>query len=336
MPTSKRLSALGSGVFARSDAAKQTYRERTSQQGGPALVDLSIGSSDLAPPKEVLQSIATAVLQPSSTSYCLQAGVKPFHRAVADWCRQRFGVVVDPDREVQLLVGSQEGTAHLPLAVLDHGDAALHLDPCYPSHSGGLHLAGASVQKLPLSPEHNWRPDLQSIRASQWDQLKLFVLGYPHNPTARVGDQEDLNRIMGFGMRHQLVIAHDNPYVDLALNGVAPALLQAPGWRDWGIEFFSLSKGWCLGGLRLGFAVEPHRSLQRYGKRRPSLISISRSPCNREESRRCKSLRIGLFSCIQFFGSDVIVLCVCSPIGVGTSPVQIWPCISGCLCLQRP
>ena len=203
----------------------------------------------------MLQSIAKAVLDPSSTSYCLQAGVKPFHRAVADWCRQRFGIDVDPDREVQLLVGSQEGTAHLPLAVLDHGDPALHLDPCYPSHSGGLHLAGASVQQLPLSQEHNWRPDLQCIRASQWDLLKLFVLGYPHNPTARVGDQEDLNQIMGLGTRHQLVIAHDNPYVDLALDGVAPSLLQAPGWRDWGIEFFSLSKGWCLGGLRLGFAV---------------------------------------------------------------------------------
>jgi aspartate/methionine/tyrosine aminotransferase len=70
--------------------------------------------------------------------------------------------------------------------------------------------------------------------------LKLFVLGYPHNPSARVGDQEDLNRIMGFGMRHHLVIAHDNPYVDLALDGVAPSLLLAPGWRDWGVEFFSL------------------------------------------------------------------------------------------------
>ena len=255
MPTSKRLNALGSGVFARSDAAKQAYRENASQQGGPALIDLSIGSSDLAPPEQVLQSIAKAVLDPSSTSYCLQAGVKPFHRAVADWCRQRFGIDVDPDREVQLLVGSQEGTAHLPLAVLDHGDPALHLDPCYPSHSGGLHLAGASVQELSLSQEHNWRPDLQCIRASQWDLLKLFVLGYPHNPTARVGDQEDLNQIMGLGTRHQLVIAHDNPYVDLALDGVAPSLLQAPGLRDWGIEFFSLSKGWCLGGLRLGFAV---------------------------------------------------------------------------------
>ena len=255
MPTSKRLNALGSGVFARSDAAKQAYRENASQQAGPALIDLPSGPSAPAPPEQVLQSIAKAVLDPSSTSYCLQAGVKPFHRAVADWCRQRFGIDVDPDREVQLLVGSQEGTAHLPLAVLDHGDPALHLDPCYPSHSGGLHLAGASVQQLPLSQEHNWRPDLQCIRASQWDLLKLFVLGYPHNPTARVGDQEDLNQIMGLGTRHQLVIAHDNPYVDLALDGVAPSLLQAPGWRDWGIEFFSLSKGWCLGGLRLGFAV---------------------------------------------------------------------------------
>ena len=255
MPTSKRLNALGSGVFARSDAAKQAYREKASQQGGPALIDLSIGSSDQVPPVEVLESMASAVLHPSSTSYCLQAGVRPFHQAAADWCRQRFGVAVDPDREVQLLVGSQEGTAHLPLAVLDPGDAALHLDPCYPSHSGGLHLAGAAVQKLSLSAEQGWRPDLQNLRVSQLDQLKLFVFGYPHNPTGRVGDQEDLNQIMALGNRHQLVIAHDNPYVDLALDGAAPSLLQTGGWRDWGIEFFSLSKGWCLGGFRLGFAV---------------------------------------------------------------------------------
>jgi aspartate/methionine/tyrosine aminotransferase len=199
--------------------------------------------------------MAAALPSPSSSAYCLQAGTAPFRSAVAAWCHRRFGVTVDPDCEVQLLIGSQEGTAHLPLAVLDPGDAALLLDPCYPSHRGGLILADADIRALPLREADDWRPDLESLPGSAWDRLRLFVLGYPHNPTARVGDQDLLDQVMAKGVRHQLVIAHDNPYVDLALEGEAPSLLCSPGWRSWGIEFFSLSKGWGLGGFRLAFAV---------------------------------------------------------------------------------
>ena len=252
MRFSKRLAELGNGVFARIDQAKNAYQREPGQR---SLIDLSLGSSDLRPPVEVLEAMASAIDQPASAGYCLEAGTAPFRQAVADWCEQRFGVSVDPDRHVQLLVGSQEGTAHLPLAVLDPGDAALHLDPCYPSHRGGLHLAGASLLSLPLLRERNWEPDLEAITPATWEQLKLFVLGYPHNPTARLGSQELLDAVMHRGVSHELVIAHDNPYVDLALEGEAPVLLRSPGWRDWGIEFFSFSKGWCLGGFRLAFAV---------------------------------------------------------------------------------
>ena len=252
MRFSKRLAELGNGVFARIDQAKNAYQREPGQR---SLIDLSLGSSDLRPPVEVLEAMASAIDQPASAGYCLEAGTAPFRQAVADWCEQRFGVSVDPDRHVQLLVGSQEGTAHLPLAVLDPGDAALHLDPCYPSHRGGLHLAGASLLSLPLLRERNWEPDLEAITPATWEQLKLFVLGYPHNPTARLGSQELLDAVMHRGVSHELVIAHDNPYVDLALEGEAPVLLRSQGWRDWGIEFFSFSKGWCLGGFRLAFAV---------------------------------------------------------------------------------
>ena len=252
MPTSRRLGALGNGVFARTDQAKQVYRGGS---GVLPLIDLSLGSTDLQPPKEILQVIASSVTDPSSSAYCLEAGTAPFNQAVAAWCQRRFGVDVDPQRQVQLLVGSQEGTAHLPLAVLDPGDRALLLDPSYPSHRGGLVLAGASICSLPLSREREWLPDLDAISPDLWDQLKLFVLGYPHNPTARVGDQKLLDQAMARGCRHQLVIANDNPYVDLALEGEAPSLLRSPGWSDWGIEFFSLSKGWCLGGFRLALAI---------------------------------------------------------------------------------
>ena len=255
MPISERLSRLGSGVFARNDQRKSAYASRAARRGLSPLLDLSLGSTDLQPPEAAIEAIAAQLGQPASASYCLHAATLPFRSAVADWAQRRFGVKVDPETEVLLLVGSQEGTAHLPLAVLNPGDRALLLDPCYPSHLGGLHLASAEPVLLPLDPEAGWRPDFDALSPEQWDDLKLMVLGYPHNPTATTGQQVWLDEAAERAFRHGLVLAHDNPYVDLALDGEAPALLRAPHWRDCGIEFFSFSKGWCLGGYRLAFAI---------------------------------------------------------------------------------
>ena len=254
MLTSRRLERLGSGVFDRNDQRKQRYRESVAAAITP-LVDLSLGSTDLSPPPVALEAMAAELELPSSATYCLHAGTRPLREAVSSWCLQRFGVTVDPDREVLLLVGSQEGTAHLPLAVLNPGDAGLILDPCYPSHRGGLLLADAVIQRLSLHPEQHWRPNYGGLSDSEWDQLRLMVMGFPHNPTAQVGEQAWLDEGMARARRHDLVFAHDNPYVDLALEGEAPSLLRCDGWRERGMEFFSLSKGWCLGGFRLGFAV---------------------------------------------------------------------------------
>jgi len=129
--------------------------------------------------------MAAALAQPSSATYCLHDATGPFRRAVADWAQRRFGVAVDPESEVLLLVGSQEGTAHLPLAVLNPGESALLLDPYYPSHLGGLQLASAVPLRLPLQSEAGWRPDFGRLPSSQWDQLKLMVLGFPTTPPPR-------------------------------------------------------------------------------------------------------------------------------------------------------
>ena len=254
MQTSRRLERLGSGVFDRNDRRKHLYRGSAAAKVRP-LVDLSLGSTDLDPPPVALEAMRLGLDRPGSASYCLHAGTRPLREAVADWCDQRFGVGVDPDEEVLLLVGSQEGTAHLPLAVLNPGESGLILDPCYPSHRGGLLLADARIERLPLRAEDHWRPRYDQLADSVWDQLRLMVMGFPHNPTAQVGEQAWLDEGMARARRHDLVFAHDNPYVDLALDGEAPALLRCPGWRERGIEFFSLSKGWCLGGYRLAFAV---------------------------------------------------------------------------------
>ena len=258
MPISERLQQLGSGVFARVDASKRDYRRSEAAAQLP-LIDLSLGSPDLPPPPVALEAMAAALLRPVSSSYCLHAATAPFREAAAGWVQRRFGVEVDPQREVLLLVGSQEGTAHLPLAVLNPGERALVLDPCYPSHAGGVLLAGALPQLLPLRAADGWRPVFEQLSAEQQSQLRLLVLGYPHNPTATTGCQEWVDEALALAARCGAVLAHDNPYVDLALAGEAPALLRSPGWRSHGIEFFSLSKGWGLAGFRLAFAVgAPH------------------------------------------------------------------------------
>ena len=254
MITSDRFSRLGSGVFDRNDRRKAAYVHSV-QHSDQALIDLSLGSTDLAPPADAVEAMASALRDPSSASYCLHAGTQSFREAAAAWCEQRFGVCVDAETEVLMLVGSQEGTAHLPLAVLDPGDSALILDPSYPSHRGGLQLADADIHTLPLTAERGWAPDFDSLSAEQWRQIRLMVLGFPHNPTACTGDQTWLDQAMQRSIQHDLVLAHDNPYVDLALEGEAPSLLRCGHWRERGIEFFSLSKGWCLGGFRLAFAV---------------------------------------------------------------------------------
>ena len=260
MPISERVAQLGSGVFSRNDARKLAYAQGQNGaqgclNGRPGLLDLSLGSTDLPPPPAAIEAIAQRLHHPASASYCLHGATLPFREAVAAWALRRFGITVDPETEVQLLVGSQEATAHLPLVVTDTGDGALLLDPCYPSHRGGLVLASVRPTLLPLRADRGWRPDFGQLPASVWDQLKLMVLGFPHNPTATTGDQSWLDGAMARAIDHDIVLAHDNPYVDLALDGEAPALLRHPDWRRQGIEFFSFSKSWCLGGYRLAFAI---------------------------------------------------------------------------------
>jgi aspartate/methionine/tyrosine aminotransferase len=268
MPISERVARLGSGVFARNDQRKEAYRRRLAGAATPGaatpgadgiplppLLDLSLGSTDLQPPAVALEAIAAALGRPESAAYCLHAATLPFREAAAAWAQRRFSAAVDPEREVLLLVGSQEGTAHLPLAVLNPGDPALLLDPYYPSHRGGLELASAETVLLRLDPAQGWRPDFAAIPAAGWDALRLMVLGFPHNPTATTGQQAWLDEAVARAIDHDIVLAHDNPYVDLALEGEAPALLRHPDWRRCGIEFFSFSKSWCLGGYRLAFAI---------------------------------------------------------------------------------
>jgi len=251
MQFAKRLAPLRSNVFADMDQAKARAKEN-----GKDIIDLSLGSSDLPAPSHVLEAIAQSLPDPTTHGYLLFHGTQAFRQAAATWYTTKFGIAVDPETEVLPLIGSQEGTAHLPLAVLNPGDFALLLDPGYPSHAGGVYLASGQIYPMPLRAEQGFLPVFEEIPAAVLEQARLMVLSYPHNPTTAVASLSFFQSAVAFCQAHNLVLAHDFPYVDLVFEQTqAPSVLQADPNKTVSIEFFTMSKSYNMGGFRVGYAI---------------------------------------------------------------------------------
>lgn len=258
MKFAERLTHLQANVFADMDQAKAQARA-----AGQPIIDLSLGSSDLPIAKPILAAIADAVFDPSTHGYLLFHGTQAFRQAAAQWYEQRFGLAVDPETEVLPLIGSQEGTAHLPLAILNPGDYALLLDPGYPSHAGGVVLAGGQIYTLPLLAANKFLPVLADVPPEVLAQARMLVLSYPHNPTAAVAPLAFFQEAVAFCQAHDLVLVHDFPYVDLVFAPpMPPSVFQADLGKQVAIEFFSFSKSYSMGGFRLGFAIGNRQLIQ--------------------------------------------------------------------------
>ncbi|MBF2048876.1 MAG: LL-diaminopimelate aminotransferase [Leptolyngbya sp. IPPAS B-1204] len=251
MLLANRLQPLQANVFADMDRAKAKARA-----AGQPIIDLSLGSSDLPTPPHVLEAIAQSLSDTSTHGYLLFHGTQAFRQAAAQWYTQKFGIPVDPETEVLPLIGSQEGTAHLPLAVLNPGDFALLLDPGYPSHAGGVYLAGGQIYPMPVLPEHQFLPVFEDIPVPVLAQARMMVLSYPHNPTTAVAPLAFFQSAVDFCRQHNLVLVHDFPYADLYFEGDAlPSVLQADPDKTVSIEFFTMSKSYNMGGFRVGYAI---------------------------------------------------------------------------------
>ncbi|MEH1846714.1 MAG: LL-diaminopimelate aminotransferase [Nostoc sp.] len=272
MQFAKRLQPLQSNVFADMDRAKAV-----ALAAGQQVIDLSLGSSDLPAQAHVIEAIAQSLHDRSTHGYLLFNGTFGFRQAAANWYEQKFGIKVDPQTEVLPLIGSQEGTAHLPLALLNPGDFALLLDPGYPSHAGGVYLASGQIYPMPLRAENGFLPVFADIPAPVLAQSRMMVLSYPHNPTAAIAPLSFFQEAVAFCQQHNLALIHDFPYVDLVFEetgewglgtrknlsqppipntrSLVPSILQADPDKSVSIEFFTLSKSYNMGGFRIGYAI---------------------------------------------------------------------------------
>ncbi len=251
MQIAERMQPLQANVFADMDRAKAKARG-----AGQTIIDLSLGSSDLPADSRVLDAIAAALTDRSTHGYCLFSGTQAFREAAAQWYTNKFGLPVNPETEVLLLIGSQEGTAHLPLAILNPGDFALLMDPGYPSHAGGVHLANGQIYTMPLREEQGFLPQFDEIPQAVLEQSRMMVLSYPNNPTTATAPLEFWQKAVAFCQEHKIALVHDFPYGDVTFTGKpAVSVLQADRQKKTAIEFFSMSKSYNMGGFRVGYAI---------------------------------------------------------------------------------
>ena len=223
---------------------------------GADVVTFGIGDPDIPTPQPIIDRLLTASQDPPNHRYPETDGLPEMRRAIAQWYEQRFGVNLDPDKEVLPLIGAKEGIGHVAFCFLDPGDVALVPDPAYPVYGVGTMFAGAESYIMPLREENGWLPDLSAIPGEVAQAAKVMWLNYPNNPTSAVASAEDLASYVAYCRQHDIALLHDAAYSEVGYDGYrAASLLQLDGAKDVGIEFHSLSKSFNMTGWRMGMAV---------------------------------------------------------------------------------
>ncbi len=279
---SERLRKLPPYLFAEIDKKK-----KAAIAAGRDVINLGVGDPDRPTPPSIIRSLQHHVENPAFHQYALDQGSPELRRSIATFCKKRYNVDLDPDTEVLALIGSKEGLAHFPLAVLNPGEISLVPDPCYPVYRSSSMFAGADVYTMPLEPRLGFRPDLDAIPADVYALARLMFLNYPNNPTGGTADLPFFEKVVEVARAQNFVIAQDAAYNEMFFEQPAPSILQVPGAKDVAIEFHSLSKTFNMTGWRVGFAIGGA----------PMIAALGQIKANVDS---------GIFTAIQFAGKTAL------------------------------
>ncbi len=258
----QRIKVLPPYLFAQIDQKK---REKIAQ--GVDIIDLGVGDPDIPTPHPIVEAMKRAVEKPEHHRYPSYEGMLSFRQAVADWYKRRFGVDLDPQREVVALIGSKEGIAHFPLAFVNPGDVVLCPDPAYPVYKIGTLFAGGEPYIMPLKEENGFLPDFKSIPKDVLKRARIIWVNYPNNPTSATASESFYRELIQWAKDHNIIVASDLAYSEIYFGNEKPmSILQIEGARDIAIEFHSFSKTFNMTGWRLGMAVGNERLVAGLGK----------------------------------------------------------------------
>lgn len=264
-----RLGLLPPYLFAELDRLKKEV-----QQTGVDVISLGIGDPDLPTPGNIVARLQQAAADPTNHRYPDYEGLDRFRAAATGWYRRRFEVLLDPAREACALIGSKEGIANFPTAVVDPGDIVLIPDPGYPVYYSGCVFNGAKPYFMTLRKQNAFLPDLGGIPSEVAQRAKVIWLNYPNNPTAATAERGFLQDAVNFCLRNDIILAHDFAYSEIAFDGYrAPSVLEVDGARECAVEFHSLSKTYSMTGWRVGFVVGNADAIAALGKVKTNMDS---------------------------------------------------------------
>ena len=209
-----RIKRLPPYVFNITGELKAEARRR-----GEDIIDMSMGNPDGVTPKHIVDKLVEAAQRNDTHGYSMSKGIPRLRRAICNWYQSRYGVVLDPDSEAIVTIGSKEGLAHLMLATLDHGDTVLVPNPSYPIHIYGAVIAGADIRSVRMTPGVDFIQELQRAIRESIPKPKMMILGFPSNPTAQCVELEFFERVVALAKEHSILVVHDLAYADICFDG---------------------------------------------------------------------------------------------------------------------
>ncbi|HCY98367.1 aminotransferase class I/II-fold pyridoxal phosphate-dependent enzyme [uncultured Polaribacter sp.] len=245
----KRLATVEEYYF-----SKKLREVRGLMAAGKPIINMGIGSPDLAPPAQVLTAIQGSLLDVGAHKYQSYQGLPALRNAISNFYKEKFQVVANPVNEVLPLMGSKEGIMHISMAFLNEGDQVLIPNPGYPTYTSVTKLVGAVPLFYNLSAEHNWLPNFEELEGQDLAAVKIMWVNYPNMPTGASGTLEMFEKLVAFGKKHQILIINDNPY-SFVLNDNPISILQVAGAKDIALELNSLSKTFNMAGWRVGMVL---------------------------------------------------------------------------------
>lgn len=246
MITADRLHTVEEYYF-----SKKLREVNALKEAGAPIINLGIGSPDLAPPKAVITAITDSLSDVSAHKYQSYQGLPALRLAMANFYKAHYNIVLNPQNQVLPLIGSKEGIMHISMAYLNQGDAVLIPNPGYPTYTSVTKLVGATPVFYDLNATSNWQPDLVSLEATDVSKVKLMWINYPHMPTGTLGDKKILKGLVDFAKKNEILLINDNPY-SFILNNQPSSIFNIEGAEQVCLELNSLSKTFNMAGWRVG------------------------------------------------------------------------------------
>ena len=218
---------------------------------GKDIISLAIGSPDMPPSQQTIDKLCEVANNPNAHGYQPTMGTPELRNAMADFYKRWYGVELNPQTEIQPLIGSKEGILHVTLAFVNPGEQVLVPNPGYPTYTSLSKILGAEIVNYDLMEDNGWQPDFEALEKMDLSKVKLMWTNYPNMPTGGAARMETYERLVAFARKHNIVVVNDNPY-SFILNKKPLSLLQVPGAKDCCIEFNSMSKSHNMPGWRVG------------------------------------------------------------------------------------